>query len=136
MNIVFDTYAWIEYFEGSAAGEAVERYIESEHYAITTPSIVLAELSDAHVQGKVQMPWEDILIFIRSHSECLDLGEEIATKAGPLKKKLRMKSQGVGLIDAIILATTAYLGGTLLTGDPHLTGEEGVIDLSTLRKQD
>ena len=43
MKIVFDTYAWIEYFEGSKKGELVSKFLEEKD--ILTPSIVLLELS-------------------------------------------------------------------------------------------
>lgn len=43
MKIIFDTYAWIEYFEGSKKGEIVKKYFEREE--ILTPLVVLLELS-------------------------------------------------------------------------------------------
>ena len=39
MKIVFDTYAWIEYFEGTKKGEKVEEYLKNNE--IITPVIAL-----------------------------------------------------------------------------------------------
>jgi len=43
MAIVFDTYAWIEYFSATKKGEKVKEYLENSE--IITPVIVLLELS-------------------------------------------------------------------------------------------
>ena len=43
MKIVFDTYAWIEYLEGTKKGKIVNDYLENDE--IITPFIVLLELS-------------------------------------------------------------------------------------------
>ncbi len=43
MKIVFDTYAWVEFFEGTRKGKIVNEYLENEE--VLTPSIVLLELS-------------------------------------------------------------------------------------------
>ena len=45
MRFVFDTYAWIEYFKGSATGTKVKRIVESEENEIFTSVMTIAELS-------------------------------------------------------------------------------------------
>ena len=132
MKYVFDTYAWVEYLEGTSIGKKIEIYFSNPSYQIFTPTIVLAELSDALTKGNVNKPWEDIIEFVNLHSEKVPISELIASKAGPLKKRLRVSSRGAGIIDAIILACAEVMGATLLTGDPDLTHQEGVVDISAL----
>ena len=43
MEIIFDTFAWIEYFEGTKKGNKVKEYLENNE--VITPIIVLLELS-------------------------------------------------------------------------------------------
>ena len=43
MKIVFDTFAWVEYFKGSIKGRKVEQLLKENE--IITPLIVLLELS-------------------------------------------------------------------------------------------
>ena len=40
--ITFDTYAWVEFFDGTKKGEVVKHYVESDEI-IFTPTICLAE---------------------------------------------------------------------------------------------
>jgi predicted nucleic acid-binding protein len=40
--VVYDTYAWIEYFLGTSKGAQVKKLLDKGGY---TPSIVLAEIS-------------------------------------------------------------------------------------------
>ena len=41
---VIDSFAWVEYFRGTEAGNKVRRYIESDHAATST--LTLAELKE------------------------------------------------------------------------------------------
>ena len=129
MSYTLDTYAWIEYFEGSPQGERVRRIIEGSHEKLFTPSIVLAELSDAIVKGKVKLEWGDAARFIFLNTEIKDIDSNVAEKAGILKNSLRKKHPDFGIVDAIVLATSIKTSSKLLTGDPHLIGEKDVIDI-------
>nr|MDO8043795.1 PIN domain-containing protein [Candidatus Baldrarchaeota archaeon] len=42
--LIFDSYAWIEFFIGSRLGEKVRRYLEEGH-EVVVPDIVLAEIA-------------------------------------------------------------------------------------------
>ena len=65
MKIVFDTYAWIEYFEGTKKGEKVEEYLKNNE--IITPAIVLLELS--YKADKENWNCKEILNFIKIYSK-------------------------------------------------------------------
>ena len=44
MRYVIDSYAWVEYFMGTSAGEKVREIIDSTIHERLTPSICVAEI--------------------------------------------------------------------------------------------
>ena len=129
MNFTLDTFVWIEYFEGSKSGEVIKQLLEDGIHNLFTPSIALAELSDAVVKGKVRADWSDVIRFVALNTHIKEIDSEIAGESGIIKNNLRKKHPNFGLIDAIVLATARKLKSLLLTGDEHLTGEADVIDI-------
>ena len=73
MRVIFDTYAWIEYFKGSKQGEIVNEYLK-EH-EIITPSIVLLELS--YRADKEGWDIKRYLSFIKIHSSIIGINDII-----------------------------------------------------------
>src|SRR3989344_7123312 len=104
MNFTLDTFAWIEYFEGTVQGERVKEIIENEENTLFTPSIVLAELSDAIIKGKLKIDWDGIIKFICFNTQVKEITPNIAKESGLIKNVLRKKHSDAGLIDAIVLA--------------------------------
>lgn len=116
MNLTIDTYAWIEYFEGSLQGNKIKELLDNQdQYELFTPSIVLVELSDALIKGKIKIDWDDLVQFIKFNTKIVDIDEFIAREAGIIKSNLRKKHTDFGLIDAIILATARITNSRLLT---------------------
>src|SRR3989338_2194656 len=132
MSLVLDTYAWIEYFEGSPSGLKVKEILEDSKQPLFTPSIVLAELSDAVVKGKVKTNWDDLVRFVVFNTQIKDIDPSIALEAGMIKNEMRKKHPDFGLVDAIVLATSRKTDSKLLTGDPHLISEVDVVDIKKL----
>lgn len=130
MRLVFDTYAWVEYFEGSPQGKKVNDFLENRDITAITPSIVLAELSDSHHRGRVRTSWAEIVKFITLNTHLQDITPEIAFQAGKIKNELRKKQPAFGIIDGAVYATALLLHGHLVTGDHHLTKEKEVIDIT------
>ena len=64
MKIIFDTYAWIEYFLGSNKGKEVDSYLKDND--IITPILVIIELN--YKSDKEKWDFEHILDFIKSKS--------------------------------------------------------------------
>ncbi len=108
-SYVVDTYAWISYFEGN-----VKFREEVENNELSTPSIVLAEIS--RILERKRVPREKstrILAFIKDNSLILSLDATNAAEAGKVAEK-----EGLYLIDGIIYS---YVDEQthLLTGDKH-----------------
>ncbi|KXA96266.1 hypothetical protein AKJ39_04350 [candidate division MSBL1 archaeon SCGC-AAA259J03] len=131
-KILLDTYAWIEYLEGSEEGEEVKDFLENDDKAeIYTSIMTVAELSDAFHRGDVdtELKWEDILDFVQLNSSIVKPDVKNMASAGSLKVRRREEFEDFGLIDAIILESSKMAEAELMTGDPHLEGETNAISL-------
>jgi len=118
-DYVFDSYAWVEYFAGTAKGRKVKEYLQSGH--VVTPTIVIAELSNKyHREGWKH--WPEDLQFITAKTVVFDLTFKVAVEAGKFKNEIRRRHKDFGLADAIIYETAELLGAEVVTGDKHFKG--------------
>ena len=114
MNVVFDTYAWIEYFIGSEQGRVVESYLKE---TVITPFIVLLELS--YRADKEGWNFKQYLEFVKINSNITSITEEFALRFGQVYNKAKKDVPGIGIADAIILLTALEQNAKILTGDEH-----------------
>ena len=118
----FDSWAWVEYFRGSTAGETVKGFLEGKEI-LFTPSICLAE-----VKGKYLREGHDPaarLQFIKSRTSNISVDARVAEDAAELKLEYRLH-----MVDAIILACARARGSNLVTEDQHFRGVPDVAMLS------
>ena len=127
-RIVVDTYAWVEYFKGSAEGTKAKKFIEG-NFELFTPSIVIAELSDKYRREKIE-EWPIRNRFIVLKTQILILNEDIADNAGEVKQELKSKFKHAGLADAIVFAHSIDSDTKILTGDKHLKHLKNSIDIT------
>ena len=123
-DAVIDTYAWVEYFRGTAMGKKAKKYIESGR--CITPTIVLAELSDKYFREDYET-WDEDFNFILGKTTIVELTKDIAINAGKTKNIMRKTRPEFGMADAIIYETAKKYGTAVLTGDIHFKGLENVI---------
>ena len=114
---VIDSFAWIEYFVGSKAGELAEQYIDGGQSI--TPTIVIAELSAKYARLKQDFAPKLRFIVLKSRTVALD--EDIATLAGVISVERKIKVSRWGLVDSIILATARLQKANVVTGDQHFS---------------
>ena len=114
MKIVFDTYAWIEYFMGSEKGKIVNQYIKEE---IITPFIVLLELS--YRANKEGWDIKKYLNFIKFHSKISIFNENFIVEFGKTYNKIKKEIHDFSIADCIILTTARLENAKILTGDIH-----------------
>lgn len=117
MKIVFDTFAWIEYFEGGKKGIEVKDYLENNE--ALTPLIVLLELS--YKADKEGWNCKELLNFVKHNSQIVGINEEFVLGFGKLYNKIKKKIRGMGFADVIILNTALLNDAKVLTGDPHFS---------------
>lgn len=123
-DYLLDTFAWIEYFEGSISGKKVEALISDPANRIFTCSAMLAE-----VISKVERGGKDSSVAfeaIERLSQIIPVDTNIGRSAGSLHAAYRKKMKGFGLMDAFLLATGESLKATIVTGDEHFKKMENV----------
>ena len=124
MNVVVDSYAWIELFLGSEKGEKVNEIMLGAE-EIRTPDIVLAEISRKYQREKLnEKRVKSRLETISSASLVTPVTPTIALKAGRAyfelsEKAKRERRRSPSLFDAIILAMAREYDSKVLTGDQH-----------------
>jgi predicted nucleic acid-binding protein len=118
MKYVIDSYAWIEYFIGTKAGEKAKPIIEGTEEKIT-PTICLSEVYAKTLRVENQELAEKQRIFIKEKSALAPLDEITAVKAAMLTSKLKTEIPGWGLADSIVYANALIKKAEVITGDEH-----------------
>jgi predicted nucleic acid-binding protein len=114
-EFILDSYAWIEYFNGSLQGAKVKEMLATKR--ALTPSIVIAELAFRYADWS---EWKQMLAFIQANTEITGLNYQTANYAGQIKQAIRERlKNNFGLADAIILATAKEHRAKIVTGDQH-----------------
>ncbi len=119
--VVYDTYAWVEYFRGTEKGAMVRKLLETEEGL--TPAIVLAELARKYVrEGFSEREVRRRLEFVEAKTARVDVDADLALTAAELYLRLlevaRERSlRSPSLADAIVYACALVRGDMLVTGD-------------------
>lgn len=113
--VVLDSFAWIEYFNGTSAGVKVQDFLHNG--LAVTPAIVVAELSEKY--RRLDRDFGSKYDFVRARTSIVPLEEELARAAGELNFERKKRVKGWGMADSIILATARRSSSRVVTGDPH-----------------
>ena len=122
MRYIIDSYAWLEYFMGTDAGEKVKGIIDSVADEKLTPTICLAEIYAKVLRVEGLEKAELQRTFIKSRSALIPLTEEIAVKAARIDVEMKRRIRGWGLADSIVLSVARIWKAKVLTGDEHFRG--------------
>jgi len=116
MKYIIDAYSWIEYMEGSLAGEKVRKILKSNN-DIYSLNLTISEIVSRvkRKKGNVDIAYRSIVL----NSKIIDLTPKMAREAGLLHAEIRKKVKDFGLVDAIILTLARSLNAKILTGDKH-----------------
>jgi len=119
---VVDSWAWIEYFDGSERGRAVEAKLK-ESKEIWTSAVSLAEIVSRYRRRHLDesRPLEVLLSLSRVGTPTSDDSRE----AGKIHAEVKSRSRNFGLGDAFVLQLARKLDATVLTGDPDFRGLKG-----------
>ena len=120
---VLDTWAWVEYFQGSPAGARVRPLVDNGEAA--TCILTFAELADLHERAR-RPGLEPRLAFVAARGAILEVTRQAATRAGRTKWAQRANGHPLGLGDAIIYEVARENDLELVTGDEGFLGLEGV----------
>jgi predicted nucleic acid-binding protein len=114
-GVVLDSFAWIEYFNGTSAGEKVQNFLETG--VALTPAIVVGELWEKH--KRLNREFGPKYDFVKARTSIVPLEEELARVAGEVNFERKKRVKGWGMADSIVLATARRAGSKIVTGDPH-----------------
>lgn len=114
-NLVIDAYSWVEYFQGTDAGEKVRDLIENPINANYTNIITIAELS-SFFQRK-NYDFKEAKKIILSLSKTFEINVEFAEEAGKLHAIIKKERKHIGLADIFVLLTARRLNAKVITGD-------------------
>jgi predicted nucleic acid-binding protein len=126
MKYVIDSYAWIEYFMGTEAGEKAKPIIESSEEKIT-PTICLAEVYAKTLKVENEELAEKERAFIKEKSALATLDELIAVECAKVQNKMKKEVNEWGLADSIVYATALLKKAEVVTGDKHFKRLKNVI---------
>ena len=121
---LLDSFAWIEYFEGSKQGEKVEKIISDPHNEVLTCAAMIAEVVSKAKRSKKD---EDLAFMaMRTLSIILEIDTELAKLAGGIHATMKKKFKNFGMMDAFLLAAAQQTSATIVTGDPHFRNIDNV----------
>lgn len=121
MNRYFlDSWAWVEYLDGSSVGRKVREVIFDQRNEIFTHSVSAAEIiSKGKRRGK---DTESIWAVMNSNSKLVVSSLDDSKVVGLLHAEVKSKNRNFGLADAFVLAAARKIGAKVLTGDPDFRG--------------
>src|ERR1700730_12168751 len=127
-DIIIDSWAWIDYLNGSDSGSRVRDIILDERNKLYTHSISIAEIVSKEKRRKKdpETAWKaitNLTIILRA--------DELDCKAvGLLHAEMKAMNKNFGLADSFVLHAARKMKGRVLTGDPDF---KGVVDAILLR---
>lgn len=124
LTVLIDSWAWIEFYAGSEAGEKVKAYVMDEDQDIIISTINLAEIYQVALRSFDEKTADARRRALKNRCNIISVDEEIAVMAARIKHDLKW-----GLGDALIYATAKREGAKVLTGDLHFKGLSDVIYL-------
>ena len=121
---IVDSYAWIEYLDGTGAGHKVSELLNEKEEAFT------CALTIAEVVSKVARKNMDVQFaydIVTSNSIIINADAQLSLQAGLLHCEMRKSLKDFGLADAYVLATARKLKAKILTGDQHFKNAKDAV---------
>lgn len=123
MTVLLDSWAWMEYFFGSKKGEPVRRIVEDPDEAIVVAKVNVFEVYHKLLKERGKESAERFTHFMLGRCILDDLDVDTIKLASEEKKTF-----GLGMADAIILATAVKHGAHLYTGDRDFERTKDVVE--------
>jgi predicted nucleic acid-binding protein len=127
-GILIDTYTWIEIFRNSPWGRQALEFIE-KNSPLAVSVLTLYELQYRFNDLYGETKTGSFITTILTYAEVIPVDIQIAIAAGTIRTGQKKKSNGMGAVDCLILATARIHNLNVLTGDRHFDGLEETIVL-------
>lgn len=128
MEYLIDSYAWIEYFIGSAKGEKLRQLLLTRSNTFSTIICSFAEIRGWSLKNNKD--FNEPSRIICANSTILQLNERDWIKAAEERFMQQKTQKDFGLIDAAILIKQKERNCKIVSGDKHFKGKDGVVYLS------
>lgn len=125
VKYIIDSYAWIEYFIGSAKGEILKKLFLDNTNKFFTIEPCLAEVQGWALRDNQE--FDKFNIVIKANSSILSASEKDWIESGKERFEQRKKQKDFGLIDSLILVKQKELNCKVVSGDKHFIGMKNVI---------
>lgn len=124
MNLLLDSYAFLELLQPSPKADKVKELVESADQVYTTV-MNLYEVRYRVTQKSSRHTADAYIASIKTTSHVLAINEETAMAASDIKTK----HPRMGAVDCVTLAAARRVGLTVVTGDPDFPKDSDVIQL-------
>src|SRR3989344_5225550 len=125
MIYIIDTYAWVEYINGSNRAVALKKLFENSASKFITMECCIAELAGFCIKKKID--FKRIFELVKTNSIILPVLTGNWIEAARIKSELREKIGNFGLIDSILVSKQKELKAKIVSGDPHFKGLKDII---------
>lgn len=124
-DLVVDSWAWIEYLEGSELGAKVRDVMRDERNKLHTHIVSIAEIisKEKRRNKDTEIAWKAIT----NLTKILPMDESDSKAVGLLHAELKSKKKNLGRADSFVLYAARTIGGRVLTGDPDFRGISDVM---------
>jgi len=118
-SYVVDSWAWLEYLDGTPTGARVRDVVEKDREIFTTAASLAEVVSVAKRRGKDH---GEAATRVLSLSKFVSPDSQDAMEAGGLHAATKEKSRNFSLADAFALQLARKKSARVLTGDPDFKG--------------
>lgn len=125
MIYIIDTYAWVEYINGSNKALMLKRLFEDLNNKFITMECCIAELAGFCLKKNIN--FNKIFELVRTNSIILPVLTKNWIESAKIKFELRKNIPNFGLIDSILISKQKELKGKIISGDPHFKNINSVV---------
>lgn len=127
---IIDSSAWVEYFNGSAAGKQIARYIEHPRTAVLTSGVIVAEVCVNFLKSGKRV--DDAVLAFSQLTELVPFDIQLGRQAATAYVWRRKTKPKFSLADATILAIARLQRVKIITCDRDF---EGLPEALVIQKQ-
>ena len=124
-SLVVDSWAWVEYLDGSASGKKADEALQTASELWTSAASVAEVVSKYRRSGRDEEP------AVRAITVLSKVGVpslEDARQAGRIHAELKATAPNFSFADSFVLQLARKVGAKVLTGDPDFRGlKEAVV---------
>lgn len=121
---VLDSYAWVDYLEGTKNAQKVRDILADKNNSIFTHKVSFAEVISVTKRrgSNPEVAATAMTTLSQLYEGTIDFYKEVGLTHAELRKKINL----FGLADTFVVITARKLGAKIITGDQHFKGMKEV----------